>query len=297
MKKYFSYKTNNIGKKQDYVNVGSYSAREINEESFDWIVLADAHGVKNTILDIVSSIDYKTVVTYSSDLVKILINDVNAVNNKSEKSGCTFIFVKIFNNRIVCESIGDSTCVVFIDDVKVFENEKHNLSNEKEVKRLKTRKIRVTPSTNEAVILSSDEILFSNKMMDYYVFENNLTVATTQALGHNGITGYEPEKSVIYYSERQRVRVIVCSDGFWDMIIKNEKYVDAEILQNETNDLMNMNIEELSDKVINRWNQTWKCYCEKNGEKCEEIMYCDSYNNEDWDDSAIAVWDNYSGKY
>lgn len=296
MEKYFDCKTNNIGRKQDYVNRGSYTSQDNDEESFDWIVLADGHGIKNTILDIVSSIEYETIVTYNCDLVKILIDRVNTVNNKSEKSGCTFIFVKIFSKRIECESIGDSTCVVFIDGVKVFENGKHNLLNEKEMERLKNRNIGMIPSMNESIILSPDELLFSNKKLDYYVFENNLKLATTQALGHNGITGYEPEKSITYYSEGQRVRVIVCSDGFWDMTIKNEKYVDYEILQNEINDLLNMNIEELSNKVINRWIQTWRCYCEKNGDKCEESMHCDSYSKEYWDDSAIAVWDNHTGK-
>jgi hypothetical protein len=142
--------------------------------------------------------------------------------------------------------------------------------------------------------VATDEILCLEKLAYYYVFDNKLKIATTQAFGHGGITGYQPDKNIIHYQEEQKVRVVVGSDGFWDMIIKNPKYVEQQKIEDETRDLINMNIEELSDKVLNRWKQKWTCYNEVNGRFTKEFVYYDKYEPQDWDDCAVAVWDNYS---
>ena len=76
-----------------------------------------------------------------------------------------------------------------------------------------------------------------------------LTLACTQALGHNGITGYEADVMVIPIVAEDKYKIIIGSDGFWDMILLEN--------ENEMKDLYNKNVDELMEQTTNRWLQEW----------------------------------------
>jgi hypothetical protein len=69
----------------------------------------------------------------------------------------------------------------------------------------------------------------------------------TQALGHDGITGYAPEKMTLYFTPDVEVTVIIVSDGFSEMILEEEIPTFHEF----TADF-------LADLAERRWRQEWE---------------------------------------
>ena len=80
----------------------------------------------------------------------------------------------------------------------------------------------------------------------------------SQALGHNGITGLVPEYYEHIFTDNDKIRVVIGSDGFWEQHIFDgpcQEDVDEDLLN-----LTTMSAKQLIDKMEARWKQSWKYY-------------------------------------
>ena len=74
-------------------------------------------------------------------------------------------------------------------------------------------------------------------------------LATTQALGHNGLTGYNPLVYDFAFEEGSSYKVVLGSDGMFDMVMLDN--------ENDVGMLNSKSSSEICDWTVSRWLQTW----------------------------------------
>lgn len=174
----------------------------------------------------------------------------NRITFQLSQSGSTFIRVKVYANRVECFSIGDSEVYVQKNGEIAYHNPLHNWENEGERTRLLNRSdisVCAKPAfrydlinPNTIMCVSSSQILYTH---------NHLFVPS-QALGHDGITEFAPERYTVYYDESvDKIKVIMASDGLWDVFMPSHP--------DDYDCLLNLNGEQLADLAELRWKQTW----------------------------------------
>lgn len=216
---------------------------------------------------IVSDRPIENLAKYINDNVKLHVS-----------SGSTMCLIKIYQNRIICINCGDSQAAIYKNGNIEFISKEHSFKNEKEKARL---------ADNVTYIPSSDiEIRDENTLIsvyseyiewdsDYYT-----KLACSQALGHNGITGCAPDTVVIPITPGDRFKVIVGSDGLWDMVIKSD---EKDILQ-----LWGMDTDAIMKQTTDRWLQTWNMIDEL---KNSTIVHRAKYQPYQCDDISVIVAD------
>lgn len=246
---------------------------------FDGLFIADGHGddtiintikeyyATNKLEEFIRSDDPMFMLNYN--LKKIICSDIN--------SGSTAIFIKIYDNVIQIWSVGDSRVAICINNELKYINCPHNTLNPLEMQRLH-RKIKIITMNNVATINSKTSVIINPSV---YIQFNNLLLSMTQSLGHNGITGYAPEKYEFMYNSSDKVDVIAGSDGFWDQIILSGEGSTDDLL-----DLCTMTASQLVNKAETRWEQPWDCIVNVN-------IIQTGLKYEDYDDICVGIWRNH----
>lgn len=178
--------------------------------------------------------------------------------------------------EITCRHCGDSTIMVIKNGEIVYVSKDHTLANADERERL-TGKGRTKPGWKHVLLSDAKVTMMKN---DSFVFDGDgdgevgnggdggvsLVLVPTQSLGHCGKTGIFPTVTKIPFSTLDdSVRVIVGSDGLWDMIMlpvrgdeenrgrrKNAGDDDFDLAV-----LLNGTCEEITEVARTRWNQEW----------------------------------------
>ena len=103
----------------------------------------------------------------------------------------------------------------------------------------------------------------------------------SQSLGHNELTGYDPEMKIIPFDlERDRVRVVAGSDGLWDLLNLD--------IPEDNEAVLTMEAESLASFAEGKWKQEWK-YCTDNSNM--ESFRVTSFPKNGYDDIGVAVYD------
>jgi len=187
--------------------------------------------------------------------------------------GSTMVLVKIRHDKkekkIIVEvlSVGDSVAVIYQNGVKVLETEVHNCSNQAEMERLVAQKRLYSydptvPSGNFEVL---NENTICSKQSLYANFKGML-LASTQSIGHidyiygkildpKGVTGLEPFKAVMEFSDTQEINIKLFSDGVTDVMDETNIAGDREFM-------IASNATETSNFAKQRWEQDWRV-CKK----------------------------------
>jgi hypothetical protein len=79
-------------------------------------------------------------------------------------------------------------------------------------------------------------------------FKTGESIVPTMALGHNNMTGFDPDVVTMRFKLTDHVRIVSGSDGFWGMIVKS---LDEDKLKTFT-------LEQLIELAENRWRQEWE---------------------------------------
>lgn len=267
-------------KGQDETFTGKYI--DENGEEFDWCMIADGHGY-DLCIDILRNMDKQQLnsIISNSNPINMLAEHINTVfKNKRYNftSGSTACLVKCHANYIEVINCGDSQAAVFKNNELVLITEEHNWKNKSEKERLQKlhKNILFKPSTDIKVVGEHDLMGVYSEYIDY---PDGTYIACTQSLGHNGITGCSPSTSTVYFNETDRIKVIVGSDGLWDMILKDNI--------EEMKMLSSMNGNDILQFAINRWLQPWNMFKENNP---TDITIA-SYRKEQCDDVGVIVMD------
>jgi predicted ATPase len=88
-----------------------------------------------------------------------------------------------------------------------------------------------------------------------------------------------------------KIRVIVGTDGFFDMCLVESTGISAEEEAGRKKDkqyLLQLSAEELADKAEKRWRQQWKYYY--GGQKFPNLFDETAFDKSSIDDIGIAIW-------
>lgn len=267
-------------KGQDQTYSGSFIDETTGEEG-EWAMVTDGHGT-NKCIQFLRSIPKELLnkIIGSSNPVENLANHVNklAFIGKEVSSGATMCLVKVYKNRIVTINCGDSQVAVYKNEELQVLTEEDNYENLKERQRVERNipGIKFEKSCNI-------EIVSDKKMCGipchYIIYPNGTKLAPTQVLGHGGVTGYDPNICVVPYGAEDSIQVVIGSDGFWDMVLK-ENTEEMASFSLKTSD-------ELVQFAVGRWLQEWDMYQDKS----TNIFETCSYQRNDCDDVCVVKID------
>lgn len=204
--------------------------------------------------------------------------------NQLARSGSTFLMSKLYDNRVETFSIGDSEIYVIKNDEIVYSNPIHDWSNTAEQIRLFERKdITIFPRLSYGSFAINSTTI-ANKPT--YIIDYNSThlFIPTQALGHEGITEFAPERQTIYYNnETDKIKIVLASDGLWDVFTPDH----PDDLQN----MKTLSAEGLADLAEQRWKQEW--FVAKYPQTPEELYPTKSrYDSKLYDDVSVITITN-----
>ena len=180
----------------------------------------------------------------------------NCTEQQKCSGGSTFLFTKIYENRVEVFSVGDSEAYIMINNEIVYHNPVHKWSNKSEQDRLLRRNdidinviFRSIPH-----IISPERIGFAKNACVEYIHQNSNKLVTklspTQCLGHNSITQFAPEKMTIPFEPTDSVKIVLASDGLWDVFAPDHP--------DDKTRLIDMDGEQLADLAESRWKQEWE---------------------------------------
>lgn len=266
------------------------------KEPFTWHAIFDGHGTDSCIISIrnltLGEPDKMTEMMETEDPVLTLANYIttSGVVSKSESSGSTMNMVRVFENRVECFNCGDSQAIVFVDGIAVHKTVKHHAFNTAERKRVTEMGCKFAVSFSITVV---DEENMHGAYSERVLFPVTpdvpipLHLVPTQALGHNSKTGYVPSKHEIPIDGSSDVKIIIGSDGVWDMRIPNP--------DDSVNNLFKMSAEEISQQSKARWTQLWKMtHLDEKYQPTKLLPH--KMKLRDFDDVSVLVVDISSGK-
>ena len=280
----FNYKIIPNRKNQDFVKIGNH------ENEYYWIVCCDGHG-DDTFIDIIRCLNWGFIMGHESSYDCFMKIIENASHLYNINSGSTLAMVKIYPTQIDSITIGDTPVIIYKNEHLVYKSPLHNLDNPIE-------KERIQHDSNYSVFYKYSAKIetfekYRVSLLGYTTFHRDVSLSMTQSIGHKGITLYKPETFTYNYDADDNIRVIVGSDGFFDMwifydeAIKNPAHViDSELDQL---DILTRDSSYLCEKVHNRWTQQWEHYWNP---ECPTEYHVNCFTSEDIDDISIVVWDN-----
>jgi serine/threonine protein phosphatase PrpC len=270
-------KTNQLSKKQDHIIINNTLDNETGEP-FQWCAVFDGHGsdqcihfIRNIPIDVMNSF-------ISSDKpVEKLAEFINKNLVLFSTSGSTICLVKIYQNRIICINCGDSQAAIYKNGEFVLITEEHTFHNSKEKNRLGNTVI-YSPCYDIQMV---DTNTLHSVYSEYIEWKSDCTkLACSQALGHDGVTGCAPDTVVIPITPGDTFKVVLGSDGLWDMVIKNNT---ADLLQ-----LYSMDAADIMKQTTERWLQNWIMMDVLND---DPTIHYAKYTPRQCDDIAVIVAD------
>lgn len=235
-----------LSKMQDFAASGSARDNETNEP-FQWAVVCDGHGT-NAVIEMVRQQIGLAVV--QAEPCTALQSSVCATKKLGyESSGCTAIITKIYKDRCLIQSVGDSTVIVMKDGEPVWKNTLHNWDNLEERGRLREKNpLNNAIPTKCTRVLSPETMCY---MPSWYVtfFGYVQHLAMTQAIGHDNMTGIAPSTYEFVIEPGHEYKVMAFSDGVGDMLIEGN--VD------EMSAICKMTANEILQFAESRWRQSW----------------------------------------
>lgn len=281
-----------LSKNQDVVRTGKKG------EEYFWIICCDGHG-NNSFVDILKALDWQEIMEHPNSYY--YLQSKLSTCRYTINSGSTLCMVKIFEDKIECVSVGDSRVFIYKNEEMEYTNTPHLYSNEAEHRRLgSSTTVKISNVRYEMFPAITSETSMTQKQLSYVTFSqkntnnmnNSVVLAMTQSIGHYNITGFAPEfKTINYDSHMNHIRVIVGTDGFFDMSLVESTGTSAEEeagREKDKQDLLQLTAEELADKAEKRWKQQWKYYY--GGSRFPNLFEETAFDKSSIDDIGIAVW-------
>ena len=272
-----------MGKGQDHCIHGSTVYNGI---YIKYAAVFDGHGSSDVINFIRNiSTDKMEKIMATECPITTMFHYVNECIKLSDKSsGSTMCVARIFSKHIEIINSGDSQAIVYKNDKIEFISDSHDALNDTDLERVK--KMQHFDHLNHADnIKMIDEHTLCVRDAFYIVYDNNTCLICSQCLGHNGITGIKPDKTIINYTEEDNIRVLLGSDGLFDMIIKekfNDGYLEQDLL-----DIIDLPGGVILNRAIKRWMQPWSV-CDLNNISEKEFH---QFEKQDCDDVCLVIID------
>ena len=203
------------------------------------LLLVDGHGT-DTLINWIRDLNEEILVSAFMDNnnpIEFLENKLRHSFIDTKQSGACVTAVKIRENKIDIYKIGDTSARIYVNKELILETDDHSAQNKQEFERKKNEGAKfekimalynLPPSKDGKINVSQKE--------GYYIHHSPLDVCiSSRTMGHadkgkTSSTGKFIEHKSIYFTKEDEVLMMVCSDGVWDLIYKEEDlsgYTDA----------------------------------------------------------------------
>ena len=237
-----------------------------------YVGVFDGHGMDDCI-KILRGLDYSVIAT---DPLRIIEHTSSWLYNSG--STMNFTTIQVEDEIIVTNyNAGDSECIIFVNGQLVFESVSHTLTKPGERQRLAPLLKEVRPVTGAWSPIPLSDRRMTVHRSDISNFKTGESIVPTMALGHNNMTGFDPDIVTMRFKLTDHVRIVSGSDGFWGMIVKS---LDEDKLKTFT-------LEQLIEFAEKRWRQEWEYAADINKPDSIEITRFPGY-----DDIAVCIWEN-----
>ena len=223
------------------------------KKKMQFMSVCDGHGSSNTI-DHLRQVKWPILLD-DDDFVSTLINDINKIQSarapyKIRGDGSTLSVVRINNNKYIeCYWVGDSSIKVFENGEEIFKSKDHNYNNKEDIHRIsETCNMRGIHYDNIWDIKVIDPTLIKSIPSAIFDFGDNDKISITHSLGHEGKTGSHYGYEKILIDPIKTYKIVVASDGFWDMTCESDHGIISDVLTDATN---------LVQFADSRWRQKW----------------------------------------
>lgn len=235
-------------KHQDQTYIG-IALDEVTGETFHYAAVFDGHGANDCIRFIRSLSDSVRAEIFGKRApVEAMAKLVNENVSGKYCGGSTMNLTKIYKDHIECINCGDSQAAVFKDGELIYLTVEHNWENQQEKQRLEAMGVYFTPSSNVNVF---DDTHLHGIYTEYANWPSDGSqLACSQALGSNGKTGYAPHHEVIPILPGSTYKVFAGSDGFWDMVMKDNPI--------EMQSFADFTADQGVAFAVSRWLQPWE---------------------------------------
>jgi len=280
--------TRQLCSRQDHAAHGQYTGSTGNK--IYWFAAFDGHG-RDQAINCIRNAHLDEIMKKPTPWVDIqnLIEADTADSQTKARSGSTMICAKvhIYSTyiEVVITNIGDSTGVVFLNDEPVFVTTPQNYDNGREMIRL-INSCRVDMTSPLITKGNNFDVISPTTLRSiqgtYVVFESlqgRQELSMTQSLGHNGITGLKPDKTVFRLNRTDKLKVVLCSDGVSD-VMPVDGLVSVSTFPFMTSPT------ELLNEAERRWKQEWKVY---SGTDLRKI-HSTSFPKNGYDDCCCAMF-------
>ena len=231
--------------KQDFIKNGR--ALDENGIEYDYIVLADGHGSrinKDIVIDFIRNYDWDTKLRFKNWYSKFTI-EFKEIVPKSSGSGSTLSVVRIYPYLFECWWIGDSSIRLYKNSEEIWKSLDHDACNTQERERLIEKGYHIK-SEHKPFVLTPTSITM---VPSYRIIMASLDkIAMTRCLGHKNMTGNEIEFAVIPRNIDSSYKLVVGSDGLWDLVCNT----DTPFLASK-----DVDAENLMGWIYDRWVQEW----------------------------------------
>jgi len=234
----------------------------------------DGHGT-NACIQLLRTLDYASIANDPLKIIDCMETDVSLYNSGSTMN---FTTIQIEDDIIVTNyNAGDSECIIFVNGQLVFESVPHTLNKPGERDRLRPFLAEFRPITGAWSPIPLSAIRMTVHRSDICNYKTGESLVPTMALGHNNMTNFVPDVHTMRFKTTDHVRIVIGSDGFWGMIVKD---LDVEELKHFT-------LEQLVDFAEKRWKQEWEYVADiKKPDKFEVTSF------PGYDDITVCIWDN-----
>ena len=256
-------KTKQLGSRQDFTITGW-------SRYFTWLVVCDGHG-KGKVLNILSKFEWGYYIEKYEDDIDKLIEELKTILSKTNnfRDGSTCSIVKIYEDKIVAHTIGDSMVAIKIND-KYYYTKNHDANNHDEIERITHMGSRISDTWKSDIL---GETKLTMKVGKYFHFINPLnenisdTLAMTRSLGHNIYTQFpilnKFDTLTINTNKSDKIIIIAATDGLWDVVYNPEKILDDF----EKDGYDSTALDRLMNRTEEKWCQTWDYVFEGNSSK------------------------------
>jgi serine/threonine protein phosphatase PrpC len=287
-----------LAKNQDLAFNGK---SDLNGESFDYGIILDGHG-SDEFIRFMRRLDWVFIV--SCDDPWGAIHPI-LIENSHLNGGSTLIIMRAFANRIDVISVGDSGILIYKNNELIYTNEKHTNSNSREQERLKSNPLYrglKKPVDSIPLIRNPHEMQAKRGYYNYFGPDydpKQHQLAMTQSMGHGNITGYDPERHVESFEETDSIKIVMGSDGLFDMLLLEQSISklpeltssEMEDLKLETIDILSMTATELVEKTERRWKkEDWAYHWHI--KDYSQVMYPISFDG-GYDDISAITWNKH----
>ena len=258
---------------------------------FRWFLVCDTHGRTNYLIERLRIFDFDNVIKRNPENLAAILEDFiqNGDSSLTHNSGSTFSFVRIYEDRVECEWLGDSPILIMNSEEILFKYTPHTVLYENEKSRIDsieplfyrtTSNRRYKKSMN--INVESPEII---RMVDsfYHLVPLDLTASydstsMSRFLGHGKAHPLmkETQKETWFYQPTDKFCVVIGSDGVFDMLAEDEYNI-----------IYHTPAEKILDMVQKRWRQRWtQEWTEPDGTEHSVVTNMPGPG----DDLALIVW-------